>query len=311
MKKLNYSLMLMLPALIMLHLTSCVVSEKYRILEKSATRKIESGGSDLSVLVKPILAELQIESERVSATYYFKSDTLGVSKSQLGLNSSAKENAKNFALFAFMKDYNCDYVIDPIYSISRESETDSKFEMIKVSISGYPAKYKSFTQPDTLPRSLREVALMNPGRALVVSSNNNQKEAFKPFFGFGTGFNLGTSELSIGLPDFHVRFFAARAISLGYDFMNMRDYYSSSAKSKNHLFTGNLNLYSKKLNGIHFTGGIALGTFDGIADFDSFGLVFGLGGQAMITKNFALRGDLRSDGNFGGSFALGLSYYLR
>ena len=311
MKKLNYIFTLLLISFLMSHLTSCVVSEKYRILEKSAARKIESGGSDLSVLVKPVLAELQIEATRTSETYLFKSDTLGVSKSQLGLSSTAKENAKNFALFAFMKDHSCDYVVDPLYSISREGEVGSKSEMIKVNISGYAAKYKSFSQPDTLPRSLREVSLLNPARALVVTSNNNQKEVFKPFIGFGAGFNLGTSELSIGLPDFHARFFATRRISLGYDFMNMPDYYTSSAKSKNHLFTGNLNLYSKKLNGLHFTGGVALGTYDGIADFDSFGLVFGLGGQAMITKNLALRGDLRSAGNLGGSFALGLSYYIR
>jgi hypothetical protein len=75
--------------------------------------------------------------------------------------------------------------------------------------------------------------------------------------------------------------------------------------------SGNLNIYSKKLNGIHLTGGVELGAYNGIADFDSFGIMFGIVSQVMVSRNFALRGDFRARSNFGGALSFGISYYIR
>ena len=305
MKKSFYFLLFAVPMLI---LQSCAVSENWRINEKSATRDLQGRGSDASVLVKPVMAELDIANIRKESTYLFTSDTLNMSKSKISFSSEAKETAKSFALFQFMKDNNCDYVLDPLYHITRSGNSNSATEDISVTISGYTAKYKSFSQPDTLPRSIFESQRMNRGNVLIASSKFTKKEAFEPFFAAGLGLNLGFDAGALGLPDLHARYYAKRYFSIGYDFLNMKDYYSSEIKSKDHILSANINLYNKGLNGIHFTGGLALPTYDGIFDIDGFGFAFGAGGQFVIADKIALRADYRLSTNFGGSFGIGASY---
>lgn len=287
---------------------SCKLSENYRVIEKTSTRDIQGRGSDANVIVKPVLAELDIQKTRTESTFSYSSDTLGGNKSKISLNSNIKETAKNLAMFQYLKLNQCDYVLDPLYFISRSGNSSSSIEDINVTISGYPAKYKSFIQPDTLPRSISEARNLSRGTVLIANSQTITKDAFKPFFAAGLGFNFGFEEGALGLPDLHARYYASRFISLGYDFMNMKDFYSSTKKSKNHIFSGNLNLYSKNLNGIHFTGGFEVPTNDGISDFDGFGIVFGIGSQFIVAEKFAIRADYRASSTFGGSFGLGVSY---
>jgi hypothetical protein len=290
---------------------SCVVSETWRTNEKSATRDLQGRGSDASVLVKPVLADLEIDKARKEATYLFNSDTLTSGKSKIALSSGAKETARNFALFQYMKDNNCDYVLDPLYHIARSGSSTSSIEKISVTISGYPAKYKTFYQPDTLPRSISEGRNISRGSVITVNSQRITKETFDPFFAAGLGFNYGFDAGALGLPDIHARYYAARFFSVGYDFMNMKDFYGSVKKPKNHILSGNLNIYNKSLNGIHFTGGLEIPTNDGIADVDGFGIMFGTGAQFIVAEKFAIRGDYRLSTTFGGTFGLGVSYCFR
>jgi hypothetical protein len=292
-------------------LQSCKLSENYRVIEKTSTRDLQGRGSDANVIVKPVLAELDIQKTRTESTFSYSSDTLGGNKSKISLNTNSKETAKNLAMFQYLKLNQCDYVLDPLYFISRSGSSDSNIEDINVTISGYPAKYKSFIQPDTLPRSISEARNLSRGTVLIANSQTITKEEFKPFFAAGLGFNFGFAEGALGLPDLHARYYASRFLSLGYDFMNMKDYYGTTDKPKNHIFSGNLNLYNKNLNGIHFTGGLEMPTYDGIADFDGFGIMFGIGSQFIVADKFAIRADYRASSTFGGSFGLGVSYCFR
>jgi hypothetical protein len=308
MKKINLLFLVSVTAML---IQSCAVSETWRINEKSATRDLQGRGSDVSVVVKPVMADLDVEKARKESTYIFDSDTLGYAKSKIAVNSGAKESAKSFALFQYMKDNNCDYVLDPMYHISRSGNSNSSTEKITVTISGYPAKYKNFYQPDTLPRSIAEGRDISKGSAVFANSQIVTKEKFKPFFATGLGLNYGFGEGTMGLPDIHARYYAARFLSIGYDFMNMREYYGTDLKSKNHIFNSNLNLYNKSLNGLHFTSGFEIPTYDGFTDFDGFGLVFGTGAQYIVANKIAIRGDIRFSTTFGGSFGLGASYCFR
>jgi len=256
------------------------------------------------------MADLDIQKTRVESTYNYSSDTLGVSKSKISISNSAKETAKGFALFQYMKDNQCDYVLDPLYHISRSGNSNSSTESISVTISGYPAKYKSFTQPDTLPRSISEARDLGRGSVLIANSQVVKKEVFEPFFAAGLGFNR--SEGGIGLPDIHARYYALRRLSVGYDLLNMKEGYGVDNKSKAHILGANFNLYSRRMNGVHFTLGYELPTEDGYFDFtDDFGLSIGFGAQYIVAEKFAIRADYRISSIFGGSTGIGVSYCFR
>ncbi len=90
-KHVRFLINVFLSPLVLCLLDSCSVTENITTKEKLATRNIEGRGTDAVVLVKPIVAELDIEKERTSATYVFNSDSLGISNQAYTLSSNAKE----------------------------------------------------------------------------------------------------------------------------------------------------------------------------------------------------------------------------
>lgn len=290
---------------------SCSLTESITTKERLATRDIDGRGTDAVVLVKPIIAELDIAKERASATYVFNSDSLGISNQEYTLSSNDKETAKNFAKFKLIQENNCDYILDPIYYISTVNSDDQNSLEISVSINGYLARYKSFYQPDSLPSSIKEANKLNIGNELIVITSNKSKSVFKPYWSFGFGLNRSLESFKVGTPDAHLRYTISRRWALSYDYMNMRNFFNQGIGSKNHLFSANLNLYSKKLSGVHFLVGPSASTYDGIFDFDGIGFLFGIGGQKMINPNIAIRADYRSTSQFGASFSLAVTFNLR
>ncbi len=213
--------------------------------------------------------------------------------------------------FQLIQEINCDYILDPVYHITTVNSDDENSLEITVNIKGYLAKYKSFYQPDSLPKSIKEANKLNIGNELIVTTSNKFKTVFKPFWSFGLGLNRSLESLKTGTPDAHIRYTVSRRWAWSYDYMNMRDFFKQGIGSKNHLLSVNLNLYSKKLSGVHFVVGPSASTYDGIFDFDGLGLFIGIGGQKMINQNIAIRADYRSTTQFGPSISLAVTFNLR
>lgn len=298
----NSSYLLVLSVL----LYSCFPNKKTTITERAINRSLEVNGRNSGVLIKPILADIEISKERKISVFSYRSDTLGSYSGNSGKNSqfilsgeSMKETARKIAMFDYLKTNNCDYIIDPIYTIRRIRESKYNYEIISVELNGYPAKIKSLTQPDSLPKSIMQLDKLSSREIpFNVTTNDSETEKFKPYFAVGAGAHYSIDDEQFGLPDFHFRATPIKALSLSYDFMNFRDGY------REHLFGGTLNAYSKSYSGIHIGGGLSLSGESGI------GLNFNIGGQLAIQKTLGIRADVRSSTLHGPSLQFGICYFF-
>jgi len=145
--------------------SSCGKLSSLKTSKKKLNRQAEVGSTDAVLLQKPILAELDISPKRDTMTYNTTSadmsEALSISSKRKNRNDlliSSKEmllrEAQNRAEFAFMEEFHCDFLVDPIYKFDLEEISNSDVIVINVRVSAYAAKYKKFTQPDSLPKSV-------------------------------------------------------------------------------------------------------------------------------------------------------------
>jgi len=145
--------------------SSCGKLSSLKTSKKKLNRQAEVGSTDAVLLQKPILAELDISPKRDTMTYNTTSadmsEALSISSKRKNRNDlliSSKEmllrEAQNRAEFAFMEEFHCDFLVDPIYKFDLEEISNSDVIVIIVRVSAYAAKYKKFTQPDSLPKSV-------------------------------------------------------------------------------------------------------------------------------------------------------------
>jgi hypothetical protein len=158
---------LCLLALILI-LNSCTVTTVFKSREKSMSRQAEVNGTSTVLLNKPIVADLDVSMTRQTVTTV--STNLEMDNSTMELqpkgNSTITQHsvlnyyrveAKNRAQFEFMKQFECDYLVDPIYTIDVTSQSNSETITYSVELSAFPAKYSKFSQPDSLPKSIVQV----------------------------------------------------------------------------------------------------------------------------------------------------------
>jgi len=147
--------------------SSCSVTTSLKTSQSKLNRQAEASANSSKLVNKPLVADLTISTERKQLVYKTTNVDMAnsvimvagqngkkKSSSLFTASESMKEEALNRAQFQFMMDFKCDYLIDPIYKVETESQSGSKMISITVELSAYPAIYKSFSQPDSLPKSI-------------------------------------------------------------------------------------------------------------------------------------------------------------
>lgn len=151
-------------------LNSCTITTVFKSREKSMSRLAEVNGNSTVLLNKPIVAELNVSMTRQSVTsvstniemddatveYQPKTSSTLIQNAEL---IRYRNEAKKRAQFEFMKQYECDYLVDPIYTIDVTSQSNSETITYSVELSAFPAKYSSFSQPDSLPKSIMQIEI--------------------------------------------------------------------------------------------------------------------------------------------------------
>ena len=197
--KTRYILSLMLLALL---LNSCSVTTMFKSSEKSMGRQAESNGNTVALVNKPILADLTVSMTRQSII--FTTTNLELNNSSMDIQSAGttsmvqggemnylKGEAKKRAQFQFMKDLACDYLVDPIYTVDVQSQSNSQVVNFQVELSAFPAKYSKFSQPDSLPKSVMQISSIDTrGLPLYISSKKVEKTASAKEVGGIVGFGL-------------------------------------------------------------------------------------------------------------------------
>ncbi len=170
-------------------LNSCSVTTMLRSSEKSMSRQAESNGNSVVLVNKPIVADLTVAMAR--QTVICNTTNLELSNSTMDIQAGSKSaimqggewahlktEAKKRAQFQFMKDFECDYLVDPIYTVDVQSQSNSEVVNFQVELSAFPAKYSKFTQPDSLPKSVMQIsAVDNRSLPLYVATKTSEKIA--------------------------------------------------------------------------------------------------------------------------------------
>lgn len=183
-------------------LNSCSVTTMFKSSEKSMGRQAESNGNTVALVNKPILADLTVSMTRQSII--FTTTNLELNNSSIDIQSAGttsliqggemnylKGEAKKRAQFQFMKDLACDYLVDPIYTVDVQSQSNSQVVNFQVELSAFPAKYSKFSQPDSLPKSVMQISSIdNRGLPLYISSKKAEKTASAKELGGILGFGL-------------------------------------------------------------------------------------------------------------------------
>lgn len=182
---------------------ACTVTSKLKTTERNLNRQAEANANTPPVINKPILADLDISMTRATVEYKTTNVDMGVSTIETkgkktsaittGL-SSLKNEAKNRAQFFFMSEHNCDFLIDPIYTVQVESVSESNVVNFTVTISAFPARYKKFSQPDSLPKSIYQASQVG-SRSLPLYISSQTKESTKKVREYGVVGGFGFSNV--------------------------------------------------------------------------------------------------------------------
>lgn len=171
-------------------LASCATNTSTRSTQRKMTRQATGNSSNLDVLMRPVLADVTIGEKREVFVYTTTSEDmstalyLGGSKKNgddifVSSREVMKKEAENRAQFAFLEEYKCDFLIDPIYMFSLENSSEDNTVKIKVQVAAYTAKYKSFTQPDSLPKSVIQAnALVDRELPMLTNTNSYVDRTF-------------------------------------------------------------------------------------------------------------------------------------
>jgi hypothetical protein len=125
---------------------------------KNASLKPHTTG----VLVKPIMADLEISSEKKTITY----------KADMALPYG---DLKANAMRMFLDTHKCDYIIDPQF-IRTSTSKNGFVKEVEYVLTGFAATYKSIYQVDSLPKSVIEYASINLPIQTVNYTTLNERE---------------------------------------------------------------------------------------------------------------------------------------
>lgn len=166
------------PIISSLLLSSCFVSE--RVVSTRESKNPELYTRTTGVLIKPIIADLEIATERKTIVY--KAD----------LNISLAQHRAN-ATQLFMETHKCDYVVDAQFA--RTSQTkNGKLKEIEFVLTGFPATYKKLYQVDSIPKSILEYnAIHLPVERNVYITKSSLSRSGSMFgIEYGPGLSYGT-----------------------------------------------------------------------------------------------------------------------
>jgi hypothetical protein len=150
-----------------LSLASCSIQRE--IKKDTKAHDPEINAPSFGMVIKPIAADLKVESVKQSVTY---TADLKLPLSEL----------KNNAMELFLTTHKCDYVVDPVYSRVSTVE-NSKLTEIKITISGFPATYTKFYQLDSLPKSVVQYSSISLPIKRVEYLNSIKSETIGKSFG--------------------------------------------------------------------------------------------------------------------------------
>jgi hypothetical protein len=160
-------------------LTSCKTykSEVSKVIQNDPLVGVNSP----SVLIKPILADIEIGKESKTVVY---------STNQKLSYEYLLENAK----FKFITSEKCDLIVSPTFKIKETKENANLVEVI-VEVSGYPATYTRMYQADKVDESIltyNSLKFVTPQSEFISNITNNQPEnrSFISFYA-GTVFGAG------------------------------------------------------------------------------------------------------------------------
>ncbi|MFN5218321.1 MAG: hypothetical protein ACK5CL_06095 [Sphingomonadales bacterium] len=155
-------------------LTSCSVHREIQKDTKAHDPQINA--SSFGMVIKPIVADLKVESVKQSVTY--------TADLKLPL-SELKDNAMEL----FLTTHKCDYVVDPVFSRVTTVE-NSRLSEIKITLTGFPATYSKVYQVDSLPKSVMQYSSISLPVKRVEYTNSIISETKGKSFGmeFYTGF---------------------------------------------------------------------------------------------------------------------------
>lgn len=132
-----------------------------------------------TVLIKPVLADLDIAEAQKTAVYTV----------DLNLNSAERlENAKDY----FLKTNKCDLIVNPRY-VTVEKTVNAKVSEVTIEVSGFPATYKKVYQVDKLDESVFTYNTLNVQVKSdnFISKNLTMKEGSEFFISLGGGTYAG------------------------------------------------------------------------------------------------------------------------
>jgi hypothetical protein len=188
-------------------LTSCKTykSEVSKIIQNDPV----VGVNRPSVLIKPILADLEIGKESKTVVY---------SSNQKLSHEYLLENAK----FKFMTSEKCDLIVSPTFKITEIKENADLVEVI-VEVSGYPATYTRMFQADKVDESIltyNSLKFVSPQSQFISNITTNQPGK-NSFISFYAGTVLG-AEIGLKHKIKHLSFYGALesdilSRSTGYD----------------------------------------------------------------------------------------------
>lgn len=159
-----------------LTLSSCSIHRQ--ITKDTKAHDPEVNAASFGMVIKPIVADLKVESAKQSVTY---TADLKLPLSEL----------KNNAMDLFLSTHKCDYVVDPVFS--RVSSVDNSIlSDIKITVTGFPASYSKVYQVDSLPKSVMQYSSISLPVKRVEYINSITEEtkgkAFGMEFASGTSF---------------------------------------------------------------------------------------------------------------------------
>lgn len=129
--------------LLLLLTTSVIITScsTHRLVENSTdSQDYRVNSNQTNLILRPLMADLSIENVRKEITYSNQ-------------NIFSIEDLKANAIQLFLKTHFCDYVVDPIFSITKTMER-SKVKEITIILTGFPAMYTKIYQVDSLPKSV-------------------------------------------------------------------------------------------------------------------------------------------------------------
>ena len=124
--------------IVVITLSSCTIHKK--IVKEKSTKNPEINTQSTGVMLKPIIADLEISNIKKSVVY----------KADLRV---APRELNNNAMQLFLDSNQCDYIVDPQFSRKTITQNSTIIE-IEITVKGFPAKYKKIYQVDSIPKSV-------------------------------------------------------------------------------------------------------------------------------------------------------------